>query len=121
MTAYRIEPASEDDFARFYHGIVPTGQWTGRIVRKGRLIAGFGGAMEVANGVWFAFLDIPTHVRTPVVYRHIRHAIAGIGAGAEIRAVCDVGIPRAKEMLERLGFEPTDEEIDGKAVWHVRT
>lgn len=118
-----IVPATEDDFARFYRGVVPTAQWMGSAVRKGRLVAGFGGALEVSDGIWFAFLDVPAHLRSRAIYKRIILALAEIRrrGGREVRAMCDETIPRAKEMLERLGFEPTDEVIDGKAVWHVRT
>lgn len=118
-----IVPATEDEFVRFYHGIAPTARWIGRAIRKGRLVAGFGGAIEIGEGEWYAFLDIPSHLRKPIVYRHI---LAGIeemkreGASL-VRVVCDDRIPRAEALLTRLGFELTDEEIDGKKVfiWQV--
>lgn len=118
-----IVQATEDEFARFYHGMQVTGRWVGRAMRKGRLIAGFGGLIETKDGEWFAFFEVPAHERKPSLLRHIRAAFADAkGQGAKvIKATCDTSIPRAEALMKHLGFEPTEEQIDDKVVWAWRS
>jgi hypothetical protein len=117
-----IVPADDDSVARFY-GVQFSNRWIGKAIRKGRLVAGFGGAMEISDGVWFAFLDIPAHLRRSINYRHILAALGEMKSmGAQtIRAACESDIPGAEALLQRLGFLPTDEEIDGRKVWEWRS
>lgn len=114
-----IVPATEDEFARFYHGMQVTGRWVGRAMMKGRLIAGFGGLIETGEGEWVAFFEVPAHERKPSVFRHIKAAFAEAREqGAKvIKATCDTSIPRAEALMRHLGFEPTDETLDGKELW----
>lgn len=114
-----ILPATEDDIARFYGAIEFHSQWAARALRKGSLVAGVGGLLEIENGVWFAFFEVPAHERRPSVYRHILAAFneAKEKGARTVKAHCSTGIPRAKELMERLGFTPTDEMINGKVVW----
>lgn len=118
-----VEPATDEDIARFYGGITFTAPWTGRAIRRGKLIAGFGGAIETESGCWMAFLDVPAHIRRPTLYRHVRAGMAEIAAmgGHTIRAAVDDSIPKAKTFLDRLGFMPTDDEIDGRTVYEWRS
>jgi hypothetical protein len=114
-----VDRATEDDVHRFY-GIEFGAGWHGRVMRKGRLVAAFGGALESAEpGVWFGFLEVPKHLRRPVLLRHALSVLkeAKASGATIIRAACDESIPRAREFMERLGFSPTDETIDGKKVW----
>lgn len=117
-----VRPATDEDLARFYGGITFTSPWTGRAIRRGRLIAGFGGAVEVESGVWVAFLDVPAHMRKPSLYRHVRAGMTEIveRGGHTIRAAVDDSIPQALNFMVRLGFKPTDEQIDGRAVFEWR-
>ncbi|MGV2099055.1 hypothetical protein [Rhizobium sp. 21-4511-3d] len=117
-----IVTATEDDIARFYGAIEFQSQWAARVLRKGSFVAGFGGLIEIEDGTWFAFFEVPAHLRKPSVYRHIVSAFNEAKAkGARIvKAHCNSAIPRAKELMERLGFEPTDEMINGKVVWACR-
>ncbi|MGN6773248.1 MAG: hypothetical protein ACTHJQ_25890 [Rhizobiaceae bacterium] len=118
-----IEKATEDDIHRFYGGIEFRSGYHGRVMRKGKLVAAFGGVIESSDeGVWFGFLDVPRHLRKPTLYRHTLAVLNDAKAsGAKvIRAACDTDIPRAREFMERLGFLPTEETIDGKVIfeWH---
>lgn len=110
-----IVTATDDDVARFYRGVQFTAPWVGKAIRRGKLVAGFGGVMEIGEGLWFAFLDIPAHLRRPSIYRHVLGVLdeAQAMGALKIRAVCDTGVPRAEAMLRRIGFEPT-EETDGE-------
>ncbi|KRB51786.1 hypothetical protein ASE04_09645 [Rhizobium sp. Root708] len=117
-----IRQATDDDIARFYGAIEFKSQWVARALRNGRLIAGFGGALETADGVWFAFLDVPPQYLKPSIYRHI---VAGIheakSKGAKvIKARCDTRIPRAEALLKHLGFLPTDEVVDNEVIWECQ-
>lgn len=117
--ASEIVPATDDDIARFYGGIEFTGKWFAKAMRRGSLVSGFGGMIETEDGVWFAFLEVPAHERKPILYRHIRDAFDRVkGQGAKvIKATCDTTIPNAEKLMVRLGFRPTDEELNGKVVW----
>lgn len=117
-----VVTATDDDVARFSGGMQFTSKWVGKCMKRGRLVAAVGGAFEVSEGVWFGFLDLPLHLRRPSVFRHVLAIIREAReSGAEtMKATCDLGIPRAEEMMRKLGFEPTDETINGKVVWHVR-
>ncbi|MDW9528067.1 hypothetical protein RWE87_04895 [Sinorhizobium meliloti] len=114
-----IVPATDEEFSRFYGGMQVNGKWIGRAVKRGRLVSAFGGLIEATEGEWVAFLDIPSHERRPSLYRHIRAAFEDAKAqGAKvIKATCDMSIPRAEALMKHLGFEPTEETHEGKAVW----
>lgn len=88
-------------------------------MKKGRLVAAIGGAFEVKEGVWFGFLELPSHLRRPSIYRHVVDVLrAARDQGAvTLKATCDTRIPRAEEMMRKIGFEPTDETINDKKVW----
>ncbi|WP_017275774.1 hypothetical protein U8C32_02540 [Sinorhizobium medicae] len=118
----KIIPATDIDFARYYGGVEVTGRWVGRAMWRGRMIAGFGGLIETDAGEWFAFLEVPREERKPHVFRHVLAAISEAREqGAKvIKATCDTSIPRAEALMNHLGFEPTEETHEGKAVWHVR-
>ncbi|SCW39028.1 hypothetical protein SAMN02927900_01290 [Rhizobium mongolense subsp. loessense] len=114
-----IGPADDIDFARYFGGMHVTGRWVGRALRRGRLIAGFGGLLEVKDAEWFAFLEVPAGDRKPHVYRHVLAAFAEAKAqGAKrITAWCDTSIPGAEKLMNRLGFKKTDEIMQEKEVW----
>ena len=114
-----ITPASDDDFARFFGGIQVNGRWVGRAMRRGRLIAGFGGLIEQQDGEWFAFLEVPAEERKPHVYRHVLAAFADAKeqGAARITAWCDMSIPGALRLMQRLGFKKTDEMMNDNEVW----
>ena len=114
-----IVPATDDDFARFYGGQQVTGKWVARAMRRGRLIAGFGGLIELDGGEWLAFFEVPAAERKPSLLRHIKAAFAEAREqGAKvIKATCDTRIPRAESLMRHLGFEPTEEQHEGREVW----
>lgn len=114
-----IVPATDDDIARFYGGIEFTGKWVAKALRKGKLVSGFGGLIETEDGVWFAFFEVPAHERKPILFRHILEAFEAAKAqGAKVfKATCDTSIPGAEKLMRRLGFAPTEDEINGKVVW----
>lgn len=114
-----IEKATDDDIARFYGGIQFDAQWHAKAMRKGRLVAGMGGVLEIEPGVWVGFLEVPAHERRPSLYRHVIDMLnAAKESGAvKIKTWCDDSIPRAEAMMRKLGFVPTDETIDDKVVW----
>jgi RimJ/RimL family protein N-acetyltransferase len=114
-----IGPADDIDFARYFQGMQVTTRWVGRAMRRGRLIAGFGGLLETNDGEWLAFLEVPAEERKPHVYRHVLAAFSEAKAlGARrITAWCDTTIPGAEKLMKRLGFEKTDEIIEDKEVW----
>lgn len=118
-----VELATDEDLARFYSGITFTVPWAGKVMRRGRLVTAFGGAAEQEEGVWLAFLDVPAHMRRPSLYRHARAFLAELkGRGARvIRASVDDDIPRAFDFMDRLGFRPTDDTIDGRTVYEWRS
>lgn len=111
--------ATEEDVVRWYGPIYFGGQWTARVMKKGSLVVGFGGFIELEPGTWFAFFEVPSRYRKPLVLRHIRDAMnEAIGMGAEvIKAYCDTSIPRAEALMHHLGFVETDELLDDKVIW----
>lgn len=114
-----IRPADDIDFARFYGGVQVTSQWIGKGIWRRRLLAGFGCVIEVAEGEWMAFLEVPAGERKPHIYRHILQALtdAKKRGARTIKATCDTSIPRAEALMRKLGFEPTQETLDGKVIW----
>ena len=114
-----IQMATDDDVARFYGGIQFNTRWVAKSMRKGRLVAGMGGLLEVEPGLWIGFLEVPEGERRPSIYRHVIEMLAAAKeAGAvKIKTWCDHSIPRAEAMMVKLGFSPTDETIDDKVVW----
>lgn len=114
-----IVPATDDDVARYSGGMSFTSRWVGKSLKKGRLVAAIGGAFEIEDGIWFGFLELPSHLRRPSVFRHVIDVLrmAKEQGATVVKATCDMQIPRAEEMMRKLGFEPTDEIISGKVVW----
>lgn len=96
-----------------------TSKWVGKALKKGRLVAAIGGAFEVEDGVWFGFLELPSHLRKPSVFRHVISVLRSAKEQGAIvlKATCDTSTPRAEEMMRKIGFEPTDETISDKKVW----
>lgn len=117
-----VERATDEDFARYFGGQQVTGRWVGRAMKRGRLVAGFGGLIEIDDAEWLAFFEVPDEERKPSLLRHIKAAFAEAKEqGARvIKATCDTRIDRAEALMRHLGFEPTEEQHDGRAVWHVR-
>jgi hypothetical protein len=122
MLMAEIRDADDIDFARFYGGY----QVTSRAICKGlwrrRLLAGFGGMIETGDGEWFAFLEVPSEERRPSLFRHVLKTFAEAKdkGAVVIKAACDTKIPRAEALMTKLGFKPTNEELDGKAIWEWR-
>lgn len=118
-----IRAADDVDFARFFGGVQVTSDWIGKAAWKRRKVEAFGCLIDMGDGVWNAFLDIPLSARRPSMYRHILGVLAEAREkGARvIKAACQADIPRAQELMERLGFEPTDEEFQGMRVWVCRS
>ena len=114
-----IDTATDEDFARFYGGMQVSGRWVGRAMRRGRLIAGFGGLIEMQDGQWLAFLEVPKEERKPHVYRHILAAFAEAKEQGCTRVIawCDTSIPNAVKLMTRMGFKKTDEMIEEKEGW----
>lgn len=117
-----VVPATDDEFARFYGGMQVNGKWVGRAIRRGRLLSAFGGLIETNDGEWFAFLEVPSHERRPSLFRHILAAFdeAKANGARVIKATCDMRIQRAEALMLKLGFEQTQEEHEGRAVWICR-
>lgn len=115
----KIREADDLDFARFYGPMEIKSRWVGRAMWRGLAVVGFGGLIEISDGEWLAFLEVPKDERRPHVFRHVLASFAEAKAqGAKIiKAQCDMRIPRADALLARLGFKPTEEEIDGKVIW----
>jgi hypothetical protein len=125
MTIYPhgvIATATDDDVARFYGPIEFTSRYVAKALRKGKLVAALGGAFEHKDGVWYGFLEIPVSERRLSVYRHTVRLLQEVKAAGAVmvRATCQTEIPRAAEFLARLGFVPTEDEIDGRQVWEWR-
>jgi hypothetical protein len=116
-----IDDATDDDVARFYPGTQINGNWIAKVFRKGSLVAAFGGFLDLGDGVWFAFLDVPAYLRKPMLYRHVVHAFSEVKArGARIiRAHCDSRIPGAEKLMRHMGFVQTDESYQGVCVWEL--
>lgn len=123
MSMSEIRDADDVDFARFFGCVQVTSRWVGKGLWRRRVLAAFGCLIEMQDGVWMGFLDLPVAARRPSVYRHIRQVMdkAREQGATIIKAGCDTSIPRAQELMERLGFEPTDEEFEGKTVWICRS
>lgn len=115
----KIAWATEDDVARYYGGIEFRARWIGKSMRRGLLVAGFGALIETSDGEWVAFLEVPETERRPSLYRHVLEAFerAKEQGAKVIKASCDTSIPRAEDLMRRLGFEPTDETVNEKVLW----
>jgi hypothetical protein len=115
----RLEPATEEDILRWYGPIEFHAQWLGQVLKKGSLVVGFGGMIEIEPGVWLAFLECPEKYRKPTFLRHILRMMddaRALGA-TEIRAARNPDIPRPDALLQHLGFVETEEKYNDQAVW----
>lgn len=114
-----VEPATNDDIARFYGGIALQGDWMGLVRRRGRLVVAAGGIFKRDDGPWRGFMDIPPHERGISVFRYaLRLLREAKAAGApSVDVVCSNEIPGAAKFLSRLGFEKTSRMEDDQAVW----
>lgn len=114
-----VDLATEDDIARYYGPISFMNKWTARVIRKGSLVAAFGGIVEISDGVWQAFFEVPAYLRKPSIFRHILAGFdeAKAQGAREIRAFCNTDIEGAERLMRHLGFRPTDETIEDRTVW----
>ena len=114
-----VDQATADDIARFFGGIRLTEEFFGLAGRKGRLVVGIGGVIKSPEGQWRGFMDVPDHVKTPMIYRYAKRILAEASArGAKsVQVACDDQVPRASEFLERLGFIPTEEVQNNMVIW----
>ncbi len=90
----------------------------------GRRAVGLGGVLIGRNGqAWGHFAATPDYrgqILRGLHRRTLRLLARLTRAGVrDIRAVCDMDIPRAAAWMERLGFAPSQEEANGGIV-HVR-
>ncbi len=117
--------ATEKDLFRLYSAEVLErwefgywDEWSAYCAKEGNNILGMSGYTLKNNTAWF-FMDVLERIKRPVMYRygvrflkHLRES--GI---TDIRAICDETKPKAREFMERLGFEQTEDELDGVRVW----
>lgn len=115
----RVEPASDDSFARFYRGVVIHHEWIGYVAKRGNLVIAAGGVIKRPDGQWIGFLDMPAYLRTPLAFKYATKLLkeAASRGAASVQVTCDETIPKAERFLVRLGFEKTEVEVDGKAIW----
>lgn len=113
--------ATEEDIVRFYGPIEFSRPWVAKVIRRGSLIAGFGGLLEIEDGKWIAFFEVPAHLRKPHVFRYIKQAFdeAFERGAVTVIAKCSTHIEGAERLMRHLGFQPTDEEMDGEPVWKL--
>lgn len=117
MPEYLI--ATEEDFIRFYGGVIPS-EWKGVVLKKGRLVKAFGGAYQSSDDEWYVFLDVPQSMKHKSLFRQSIKIISELKEqGAKtIKAACNENIPRSSEFLKRLGFEATNEITEqGEVIW----
>lgn len=114
-----IVDATDEDVARFYGPIEINANHVVKAMRRGDLVAGLGGLIEIEPGTWHAFFEVPAHLRSPWVFRHIRAAFdeATERGATTIRAFCDTRIPGAERLMRHLGFQPIDETLEDKVYW----
>lgn len=113
--------ATDADFARFY-GTTLLNDWSAYCAKEGKTILGFSGYTIADDKAWF-FMDVLERVKRPVMYRYAVRFLKELRESGinNIYAPCDITKPGAVKFLERLGFEETDEELNGWKVWkHVR-
>lgn len=114
-----VEPATDDTFARFYRGVVIHHDWIGYVAKQGRLVVAAGGLVQRPDGQWIGFMDMPAHLRTPLALKYATKLLkeAASRGAASVQVTCDETIPKAEKFLVRLGFEKTEDVVDGKAIW----
>ena len=115
----QIERATDIDFVRFYKHEPPK-EWIGYAVKKGKLVKSMAGVAKLEDGSFFGFLNITDKYRKPILFRQVLRAL--LLAARELNATtvkttCDLDIPHAEFFLRRLGFLPTDDEINNQKVW----
>ena len=110
--------AGDDEFARFF-GISVNGFYRAMAMKRGRLIVGMAGIIEGDDGYHVGFLDLPIWERKRMLFREsVRFLKACADDGVtRITTTCDDRYPRAAEFLFRLGFEKTNNEVNGLPVW----
>lgn len=116
--ASMLRPATDDDW-QVFTGLPAPREWFGLVYATDALIHGLGGAYVGTDGRWWA-----TFRRAPGVgLRKTAHvaAVAIMRGAAErglaLHALADDRIDGACSWLRRLGFEETDEQIEGYPVW----
>ncbi|MGV1912086.1 hypothetical protein GOZ83_19745 [Agrobacterium vitis] len=116
----RVERATDLDVAAFYGPIQINQRFECKVMRRGLRVVGLGGFIEIAPGHWWGFFEVQPSARRRSLFRHVLgifQAIIDDGA-ISIRCSLDDRIPRAREMLERMGMHPTGEWADnGQEVW----
>lgn len=118
-----VSIATDEDVARALSGVRFEGQWHAVSARRGRLITAIGGAFETDTpGVWLGFMNVDPRERSIIAYRYARRMLkAAADGGAEVvRTTCDTRIPRAREFMERLGFEETEDKLGEEVIWAWR-
>ena len=86
-------------------------------------LAGLGGAVWFAGACWVFFAVYDERMRSAImVHRRARKFLNILQETGEplILALCDEWRPRAMEWMRRLGFEPTEQTLEGRTIWALK-
>ena len=118
MTALRLRRATADDIYQYY-GLDAPGYWFGIVAEDDVMMLGIGGVFAGADGRHWAALGRQPGVRAAksmlVACRAVMQTARELGI--VVSATADDRVPGSVALLERLGFQPTAETIQGVTVW----
>lgn len=115
-----VVPLTQREMARFYKvnpdAISPA---LGLAGKRGALTIGAGGIVHGNDGRVWGFLDILPGKQTPMAFRHMLRFLRERKAEGvrEIYVTRDSSYSTSEALLQRLGFEKTDETYEDKEVW----
>lgn len=110
--------ATDEDWYLFT-GMSPPREWFGLVAKTDFLIYGIGGAFLGTDGRWWATFRRARGVRLiKMAQVAARETMAfADDMGLTLHALPDDSITGARKWLARLGFEETEEALEGHNIW----
>lgn len=111
-----LRTARADDWVALT-GLPVPGYWIGLAYEEDGALLGLGGIYEGTDGRWWA--TVTSKARRPVALRKAAQEVLKVAERADVplHSIPDMQIDGAVRFLLHLGFEPTDETIDGHKVY----
>lgn len=116
-----LRQAEDSDWAAMF-GMQPPADWFGFVESSGWLVEGIGAVYRDTLGRWWlTFQRIPAVGKVKTAHKSAKVLLAvARERGLEVRTIPDLRIEGAELWIERLGFQKTDEQIEGQTVWLIQ-
>lgn len=119
MNQVSLRTMRATDMVKYSRYVLP--RFYGVVVMRGTREIGAGAIVWGDKGRPYLSLEITEELRgLPIFMTKVAKSLikAALVAGGEIYTIEDSGEPTSARWLERLGFRPTDERINGDRLWH---